>query len=167
MESSKRPSKYHLSINFLAEKKTVFPITEKFKTKPFQQSVNIIFPSTFWLRNTIFFTSKNFKKRTFQLSVNMIFHAEENITLSLFFFVFFFYVELTHPPPHFLGYLSLVNTMERYCTNLLRWKIFFLFPEIHNINFSFILKFINSSFLLNMNFPFVQSSCFYNNFFLS
>ena len=36
MESSKRPSKYHLSINFLAEKKTVFPISEKFKTRTFQ-----------------------------------------------------------------------------------------------------------------------------------
>ena len=28
----KRPRKNHLSINFLAEKNTVFPITEKFKT---------------------------------------------------------------------------------------------------------------------------------------
>ena len=46
-------------------------------------------------------------------------------------------------------------------------KIFVLLPEIHNINFSFILKFINPSFLFNINFPFVQSSCFYNNFFLS
>ena len=36
IESSKRPRKYHLSINFLAEKKTVFPITEKFKTRTFQ-----------------------------------------------------------------------------------------------------------------------------------
>ena len=33
MESSKRPSKYHLSINFLAEKRSYFPITEKFKTR--------------------------------------------------------------------------------------------------------------------------------------
>ena len=31
MESSKRLSKYHLSINFLAQKKTLFPISEKFK----------------------------------------------------------------------------------------------------------------------------------------
>ena len=36
MESSKRPSEYYLSINFLAEKKTVFPISKKFKTRPFQ-----------------------------------------------------------------------------------------------------------------------------------
>ena len=36
MESPKRPSKYHLSIDFLAEKKTAFPITEKFKTRTFQ-----------------------------------------------------------------------------------------------------------------------------------
>ena len=36
IESSKKPRKYHLSINFLAEKKTVFRITEKFKTKTSQ-----------------------------------------------------------------------------------------------------------------------------------
>ena len=35
-ESSERPSKYHLSINFLAEKMIVFPITEKFKTRTSQ-----------------------------------------------------------------------------------------------------------------------------------
>ena len=46
-------------------------------------------------------------------------------------------------------------------------KDFLLLPEIHHINLSFILKFINSFFRLNMNFPFVQSSCFYNNSFLS
>ena len=34
-------------------------------------------------------------------------------------------------------------------------------------NFSFIRKFMNSSFLLNMNLHFRQSSCFYNNFFIS
>ena len=33
MESSKKPSIYHLFINFLSEKKTVFPITVKFKTR--------------------------------------------------------------------------------------------------------------------------------------
>ena len=36
IESSKRPCKYHLSNNFLAEKKTVFPITKKFKTRTSQ-----------------------------------------------------------------------------------------------------------------------------------
>ena len=36
MESSKRPSKEHLSINFLAETEPVFPITEKFKARTFQ-----------------------------------------------------------------------------------------------------------------------------------
>ena len=50
MESSKRPSKFHLSINLLADKKAVFPITEKFKTRTFQESVNIILASTFWLK---------------------------------------------------------------------------------------------------------------------
>ena len=36
MENSKAPSKYHLSITFLAQKKTVFPISEKFKTRTLQ-----------------------------------------------------------------------------------------------------------------------------------
>ena len=49
-ESSKRPRKYHLSINFLAEKKTIFPITEMFKARTSQQLVNIVFPSTSWLK---------------------------------------------------------------------------------------------------------------------
>ena len=55
IESSKRPCKYHLSINFLTEKKTLFPIPEKFKTRTFQWSVNIIFPSTFWLKKRPYF----------------------------------------------------------------------------------------------------------------
>ena len=79
-----------------------------------------------------------------------------------------FYVEPSHPPPHFLGYPGLINTIKRsslYHFTVL--KKFFLLPEIHNINFSFILKFVNSSFLLNMSFSFVQIPCFYNNFFLS
>ena len=52
MESLKRPSKYHLFINFLAEKVTVLPISEKFKTRTFQQSLNVIFPSNIWLKKT-------------------------------------------------------------------------------------------------------------------
>ena len=42
-------------------------------------------------------------------------------------FFAFFYVELKHPSPHFLGYPSLVNTMERsslYQLTALK-KIFF------------------------------------------
>ena len=35
MKSSKRPSKYHLSTNVLAQKKTAFPILKKFKTRTF------------------------------------------------------------------------------------------------------------------------------------
>ena len=36
IESSKRPRKYHLSINLFAEKKTLFPITKKLKTRTSQ-----------------------------------------------------------------------------------------------------------------------------------
>ena len=49
---------------------------------------------------------------------------------------------------------------DHLCTNLLSWKRFFLLPEIHNINLSFILKFISPSFLLNMNFLFLQVHVF-------
>ena len=41
IESPKIPSKYHLSINFLAQKNTVLLITEKIKT--FQWSLNMVF----------------------------------------------------------------------------------------------------------------------------
>ena len=81
---------------------------------------------------------------------------------------FFFSVKLKHPLPHFLGHPSFVNTMERSSLyQLIALNKVFLLPEIHNINFSIILKFRSPSFLLNMNLPFLQSSCFYNNFFLS
>ena len=66
MESSKRPSKYHLSTNFLAEKKTVFPISKKFKTRTFQWSVKIIFPSNFKLKEDCISISGKFKTRTLQ-----------------------------------------------------------------------------------------------------
>ena len=36
VETSKRPRKYYLYINFLPNKKTVFSITEKLKTRTFQ-----------------------------------------------------------------------------------------------------------------------------------
>ena len=57
------PSKYHLSINFLAQKKTVYPISEKFKTRTFQYSVNIIFPSTFLLEKRPYFQSPKILKQ--------------------------------------------------------------------------------------------------------
>ena len=50
-------SKYHLSTNFLTQKKAVFSITENFNTRPFQQSVNIIFQSTLWLKKRPYFQS--------------------------------------------------------------------------------------------------------------
>ena len=105
----------------------------------------MIFPSTRWLKNTIFFTSKYFKTRTLLLIVNMIFHAKENLTIS-----FFFSVELKQPAPHFLGYPNFVNTIER--SSLYQLTALKKILKIHNFNFSFILKFINFSFLPNMNF---------------
>ena len=43
-------SKYHLSINFLTQKKIVFPISETSKPRTFQWLINIIFRSIFWLK---------------------------------------------------------------------------------------------------------------------
>ena len=69
-----------------------------------------------------------------------------------------FYLKPSHPLPHFLGYPSFVNAIERSSLYQLieLKKVFFLLPDNQNINFSFILKFISPSFLLNMNFPFVH-----------
>ena len=70
---------------------------------------------------------------------------------------------------HFLKRASFVKTKEKIIfppTSLVE-KDLLLPPEIRNINFSFIPKFINPSFLLNMNFTFVQRSCLYDIFFLS
>ena len=67
-------SKYHISINLLTRKKTVFPTTEKFKTRTFQLSVNIIFSINFLTQKEAVFTiTEKFKTRTFQLSANIIF----------------------------------------------------------------------------------------------
>ena len=108
-----------------------------------------------------FFIPKNFKTGAFWLSVNKIFHAKENIILLLFFI--FYRVEGTTLPVS-----SKIQWKDHLSTNFLRWKKKISLPEKHNINFCFILKFIDSSFLFNLNnFPFVQSSYFYNNFFLS
>ena len=63
-------SKYHLYINFLAQKKTVFPIYEKFKTRTFQYSVNIIFSSTFWLKNPRIFHLQKFLNKNFSVFSN-------------------------------------------------------------------------------------------------
>ena len=81
-------------INFLNQKKTVFPISEKFKT------------------------------RTFPYSENMVFHAKENIILH-----------------------QLFESKED--------RIFHL-QKVQNKNFPII-----------WTFPFVQNSCFCNNFFFS
>ena len=47
------------------------------KVKKYQ--TNIIFSSNFWIKNTVFPISEKFNTRNFQQSVNMVFHAKENI----------------------------------------------------------------------------------------
>ena len=43
MKNSKIPRKYQLSVNFLDQRKTVFPTSEKFKTRTFSYSKNMVF----------------------------------------------------------------------------------------------------------------------------
>ena len=62
-------SKYHLSITFLPQKKTVFSIPEKLKTITFQKSINIICTSTFLLKKDRIFHHRKIQKMAFQLQV--------------------------------------------------------------------------------------------------
>ena len=96
----------------------------------------------------------------------MIFHAKENIIL------FVFFINLKYHLSHFLKYhatfVNINETSSFYQLFALKKISFYSFKfQIHNFNFSNIRKLINSSFLLNMTLPFVQSSNFYNNVFLS
>ena len=66
MESSKRSSKYHLSINFLAERKSVFPITKKFKTNFFSAVIKHYISINFLAQKmTVFSISEKFKTRPY------------------------------------------------------------------------------------------------------
>ena len=83
MKISKTPIKYHLFINFLDQSKIVFPVSKKFKTRPFPYSVNMVFYAEenivlnqlFRSRNAGFSVSEKFKARSF---VN----TEENLSFS-------------------------------------------------------------------------------------
>ena len=99
-------SKYHLSINFLAQKNRISHF-RKDQCKNFSVISKYHISIKFLDQKYI---SKKFKTRTFQLSVNMIFHAKEHITSPFF---YFYYVELKHPPSHFLSHVIFVNTTER------------------------------------------------------
>ena len=95
----------------------------------------------------------------------MIFHAKENIILPFFVFflrteiLYFPFLKISCKPRKYYGKIIFLPTS---CVE----KGFLLLQGIHNINSSFTLKFISSFFLHNINFPFMQSSCFYNIFFL-
>ena len=70
--------KYQVNIIFTSTfwlKKTVFPITEKFKTRTFQEPVNIIFPSTFSLKKRPYFPPpKKTKQELFSHQEILYFH---------------------------------------------------------------------------------------------
>ena len=78
-----RAQKDQVNITFTSTfwlKKTVFPITEKLKTRTFQQPVSIIFPSTFCLKKIPYFPSlKNSKQQHFS---NQQYHVFPNFCLK-------------------------------------------------------------------------------------
>ena len=92
------------------------------KVKKYQENIN--FPSSFYIKKTVFPISEKFKTRTFPCSENIVFHAKENIILHQLF------------------------ESKGDCIYYLR--------KVQNKNFPII-----------WTFPFVQNSCFCNNFFFS
>ena len=140
IESSKRPCEYHLSINFLTQKKDRISHHRKVQNKNLpvisKYHISVDFVAQ---EKTVFPISENVKTRTFQYSINIIFPltfwlkntisfiskkfktrtfklSEKMIfhakenNTSLF---FVFHVKLNHPLPHFLGHPSFVITIER------------------------------------------------------
>ena len=80
-------------INFLNQKKIVFPISEKLKRRTFPYSENTVFHAQENIMLHQLFRSKTdrisylwkFKTRTFPYSENMVIHPEENIILHQLF----------------------------------------------------------------------------------
>ena len=58
-------SKYHLSSRFWLNKRPYLTSRKKFKTSTFEQSVNMIFLLTFWLKKDRIFHLQIFKKKSF------------------------------------------------------------------------------------------------------
>ena len=74
MEISKRPSKYHLSTNFLTEKRSCFPSPKVSKQELLgNQEVSYFYQLLELKKKTVFPAKEKFKARTFQQSVNIIF----------------------------------------------------------------------------------------------
>ena len=65
MESSKRLSKYCLSINFLAEKRQYSQSPKSSKPERFSNQKISPFHKLFGSKNVVFFLSEKFKERTF------------------------------------------------------------------------------------------------------
>ena len=134
------------------------------KTRTFQWSVNITFPSTFWLKKYHIFHLQKILNKSFSAISKHDIPCYRKYHLIDFFFLrteilSFPFLKISCKPRKCYGKIIFLPTS---CVE----NGFLLPPEIHSIKFFFILKFISSFFLLNMNFPFVQRSCFYNNFFL-
>ena len=65
MESSNRPSKYHLSVNFLAEQGPYFPFPKSSKQEPFSNKKILYFHQLFGSKKTVFPSPKNTKQELF------------------------------------------------------------------------------------------------------
>ena len=80
-------------INFLNQKKTVYPISEKFKTRTFPYSENMVFYAEeniilhqlFESKEGRIFHLRKVQNKNFSVFRNMAFHAKENIILHQLF----------------------------------------------------------------------------------
>ena len=114
----------------------------------------------FRIKKTGFPISKKFKTKTFQYSINLVFHANENIILLLFFRTKRLYSSVLKVSCKFRKYLGNIF-LPSFCVE-----------EDLLFNLNFFEKIVVStsqyeSFLLNMNYTFLQNSCFWNHSFLS
>ena len=73
--------KYHLCINLLSQKDRI-TIPKKFKTRTFQQPVNI-FPSSFWLKKVLIFYPQKFQNRS-SLEISKRYSTLKKISYQLF-----------------------------------------------------------------------------------
>ena len=136
----------------------------------------MIYPSTFWLKKDCIFHQKTQKNNILVIWYFILRKISSYFFCFLFFILFYFilFIYLFIENWNIIIILLFLKILCKFCKYYKKViflpttyveKDLFLLLNIHNINFSFIQKLVESSFLLNINFPFVQISCFYNNFF--
>ena len=115
-KTSKRPRKNYLSINFLAEKKTVFPITEKFETKLFSYQQILYFHLLFDSKKDLIFHLRKIRNKKILVISKHFFHIKDITSYRLFSFCFVFFVSFWELKYHFSQFLkyhaSFLNAKE-------------------------------------------------------